>query len=187
MESPPQPPSSWGFKSCLAWQNQFLSCGKKWHVKNSKCWKHALGVATSRWGSGRFTARMAAKGAGYCQRPVCCLCGWQEIKAVCGREWVLCQKKKVMRKITGHLLIAWFFSVCFNRSTHRGRPLFSWSWRRESCWWGIEWREMVLVLWYTANLVSIPYQVNSWPVFQQYFQSLKAAYVADLWDESSIC
>lgn len=112
---PPQPPSSWGFKSCLAWQNQFLSCGKKWHVKNSKCWKHALGVATSRWGSGRFTARMAAKGAGYCQRPVCCLCGWQEIKAVCGREWVLCQKKKVMRKITGRLLIACFFFCVFQQ------------------------------------------------------------------------
>lgn len=46
----------------------FFLAEKKWHVKNSKCWKHALGVATSRWGSGRFTARMAAKGAGYCQR-----------------------------------------------------------------------------------------------------------------------
>lgn len=64
---------------------------------------------------------MAAKGAGYCQRPVCCLCGWQEIKAVCGREWVLCQKKKVMRKITGRLLIAWFFlCVSTGQQTEEG-------------------------------------------------------------------
>lgn len=60
---------------------------------------------------------MAAEWVGYCQRPVCCLCGWQEIKAVCDHEWVLCQKKKVMRKLTGRLLIACFF-FCVSTGQH---------------------------------------------------------------------
>lgn len=66
-------------------------------------------------------------------------------EAVCG--CVGSVPVKSHNKLIGHLLIVWLFfflSCSFNRSIHRGRPLFSSFWRRESCWWDREWRETVL-------------------------------------------
>lgn len=89
--------------------------------------------------------------------------GWKG--AVCGCVGPLPEKeKKSHNKLIGHSLIVRFSPpppLSFNRSTHRGRPLFSSFWRRGSCWWGRGWRETVLHIRSLQVHVAFPFLVGT--------------------------